>query len=405
MFLKRLVLENVRSIPSLDLTFLQPDGRPRQWTLVLGENGTGKSTILRSVALALAGSDALPVLMANSDDWIRRGANHAKIHLELLNAEGELREVNLDIRRGDQLRKIFADNREHLEQLDWALMRSPHNYFTAGYGVSRRLQSSHDFVSREAMSNPRAQRVATLFSPDAVLRSVEAWAMDLDYRRPEVAREVLSETFAGMLPGIEFAAIDKESRKLTFDTPDGTLPLDVLSDGYQNIISWCGDLLYRITEAFSHYRQPLHARGLLLIDEVDLHLHPLWQRRLVEFLQTKLPNFQILASTHSPLTAHQASEGEVYLLKRPEPTSPPELEAFAGSPRKLLLHQFLLSPAFGLNTADSRHLELLKEKTTARSPEELEELKAAPEWELNSSQSRARMELLREIRQELVNRK
>ena len=84
--------------------------------------------------------------------------------------------------------------------------------------------------------------------------------------------------------------------RFDFQTMDGTVTLGELSDGYQNLAAWIGDLLYRITEAFAHHRQPLHARGLLLIDEIDAHLHPAWQRKLREFLTAKLPNFQIIAT-------------------------------------------------------------------------------------------------------------
>jgi hypothetical protein len=286
--------------------------------------------------------------------------------------------------------------------------------------VSRRLQASRtqSFSMPELMKTPRAQRVATLFSPDAHLQAVESWAMDLDYRRPKEARQVLRETFADMLPGIEFDRIDKQRRKLMFRTPDGPLPLEVLSEGYQNIISWCGDLLYRITETFADYKRPLDARGLLLIDEIDLHLHPLWQRRLIDFLQRKLRNFQIFATTHSPLTAHQAREGELYLLRRPADAQPPVLEPFPGEPRRLLLHQFLLSPAFGLDTADSRHFEELKNeyssleksaKTDSKRRKRLQEVKDeladAPEWHLNTPQTQKRTALLAEIRSELSKRR
>lgn len=419
MFLERLVLKNVRSIENLELTFSTAAGKCRPWTILLGENGAGKSTVLRSIALALAGSDGLPELLPEQDRWIRRGEKEAEIHADLVTADGERRQIALRLRRGQPLGRTFSNNRESLERLDAALMHAPRNYFTIGYGVSRRLAAERGFgyAKSAVMRNPRAQNVATLFSPDATLQSVENWAMDIDYRKPRHSREMLRETFADMLPGIEFEKIDKTNRQLLFRTPDGVLPLEDLSEGYQNIISWCGDLLYRITETFADYKRPLEARGLLLIDEVDLHLHPLWQRKLIHFLQAKLPNFQIFATTHSPLTAHQASEGELFLLRRPDRDTPPQLEPFSGDPRKMLLHQFLLSPAFGLDTADSRHIELLKEeysqlehlpKKSAPQRKRLlavtESLADAPEWQLNSKQARRRADLLAEIRRELAGK-
>ena len=417
MFLKKLTLENVRSIRNLELSFDGAEGSPRQWTMLLGENGAGKSTVLRSIALALAGSNALPELLADPEYWIRRDARGAEIRLDLVTGENEPREIALRLRRGQGLSRTFSENRKTLQRLDAALKHSPRNYFNIGYGVSRRLHSGRTlaFQKSEFMRSQRAQNVATLFSPDALLQSVENWAMDIDYRKPKMARAVLRQTFDDMLPGIDFDRIDKLKRRLLFRTPDGPLPLDALSEGYQNIISWCGDLLYRITETFADYRNPLAARGLLLIDEVDLHLHPLWQRKLSDFLQRKLKHFQIVATTHSPLTAHQACQGELFLLRRPKAMRPPALESFPGDPSKMLLHQFLLSPAFGLETADSRHIELLKDEYSAlkdatrktapqknRLTEVKQELADAPEWQLNTPQAKKRVALLAEIRRALA---
>jgi predicted ATP-binding protein involved in virulence len=138
------------------------------------------------------------------------------------------------------------------------------------------------------------------------------------------------------------------------------VPLSYLSDGYQNVVSWCGDLLYRVTQVFKDHKKPFEARGLLLIDEIDLHLHPLWQRKLVNFLSKKLPNFQIITTTHSAMTVHQAGEGELFLLKRETPNASPSIKQYEGSPRDLKLHQLLVSPIFGLETSDSLEVEKVK---------------------------------------------
>jgi predicted ATP-binding protein involved in virulence len=126
------------------------------------------------------------------------------------------------------------------------------------------------------------------------------------------------------------------------------------------VTAWVGDLMYRINETFNNFNEPLKARGLLLIDEIDLHLHPRWQRQLHAFLQTKLPNFQVIATTHSPLTAQQADEGELYALRREQKRV--ELIPFKGAPNKMLLHQILMSPVFGLESDESLKVEKAKTK-------------------------------------------
>jgi hypothetical protein len=367
MFLQRITLENIRAIEHLELSFTSQDGSPRKWTLLLGENGSGKSTILRAIALILAGSEALPELLGKPDAWIRFKKKECAIHADLVTAEGEKRAIDLRLRRSDGIKEVFERNKKTLDAIDSAIRHSARNYMTIGYGVSRRLSSEKSLASVQGnvFRHPRAQSVGTLFSPDASLNPLESWAMDLDYRRKGEGLKIVKSGLRGLLPGVEFSRIDKRGHQLMFRTPDGEIPLPLLSDGYQNVAAWCGDLLYRITETFADHKKPLSARGLLLIDEVDLHLHPIWKRQLIDFLNEKLPNFQIVATTHSALTVHQAGEGELFVLKRDTPNSAPLLIPYLGEPRHLLLHQLLMSPLFGLETADSRPVEKLKNEYKA----------------------------------------
>jgi predicted ATP-binding protein involved in virulence len=156
---------------------------------------------------------------------------------------------------------------------------------------------------------------------------------------------------------------------------------------------------------------------VLLIDEIDLHLHPVWQRQLKSFLDNKLPNFQILATTHSPLTAHQAGEGELFFLRRDGESKSSVLHRYEGSPRKLMLHQLLVSPIFGLSTMDSlrveemrREYEQLKEKPkrTAKEEKRLQhlagDLSDLPDFGMQTEHDRKRLDVLEEIAQALAKR-
>lgn len=350
MFLRRLRLENIRSIRSLDIPF-EARAKPRPWTYLLGENGTGKSSVLRSIALVMAGGDAASELVGRPDDWITLGADSARIHVDFETAEGENREAALLFRRGAGSFEFVSENMDALRDLDAAIAKADRNYFVVGYGVSRRAPTD-EFSSLHTASRfraPRSQLVGTLFSADVPLISLERWAMDLDYRGGDLS--LVSEAFSTLLPDVEFKAIDRDGRRLIFSTSDGDLPLSALSDGYQAMAAWCGDLLFRITETFANRKEPLKTRGLLLIDELDLHLHPIWQRRLVSFLKLTLPNMQAVVTTHSPLTVHQAGAGELFTLSRTD--AGVRAEAFVGAPNKMLLHQLLESPPFGLTSLES----------------------------------------------------
>ena len=363
MFLKRLRLTNVRSIRELELSFLSVDQESRAWTYILGENGTGKSTVLKAIALVMTGAEGLYELVGEPDDWIRLGADKASVEVEFANQDGQRRLAVLRFRRGEKVVDFIERNRPDLRQLDDALQKSERNYFVVAYGVTRRptadKRSAFSEVS-ERYRSPRVQATATLFSSSASLVSLEQWAMDLDYRRGDAGLEAVRSALNTLLPDVEFGAIDRDKRRLIFRTPDGELPLSALSDGYQAMAAWCGDLLWQITESFDDYRDPLKARGLLLVDELDLHLHPVWQRRLVSFLKATLPNVQVVATTHSPLTVHQAGEGELVVLRRE--AQGVAAHVYEGAPNQLMLHQLLQSPLFGLKTLDSPQVEALRDE-------------------------------------------
>ncbi len=404
MFLKRIHIENIRAIADFELDF---DSDNRRWTLLLGENGTGKSTILRCIALLLCGRDALPELLGrNPSSWIRAGQPTASIQGAIATAQGRNCEVHLQLSRGETISQTLDRNAKSLAPLEDALAHTARSCFLTGYGASRRL--GRGGIRADEQRSIRAGMVRTLFDADATLRPLASWAMDLHYVRGDSFLQLIRSALAELLPDVTFRNIDKTRKTLIFDTVDGPVSLDDLSDGYQNVAAWIGDLLYRTTAAFDNYSNPLATRGLLLIDEIDLHLHVKWQRRLRRFLGDKLPNFQIVATTHSPMTAQQAGPGEVHVLARPTPQAMPELRDYDIAPDRLGLHQ-LIEPLFDVDTVDSARIANLKNRyralkaqkpqtaATRRQLESLrEQLADAPAWD-DDKEAREQIDALRSI--------
>lgn len=365
MFLKELELRNVKCHEQLKLSFTCNDKKNpiRKTTFLLGENGTGKSALLKAIALITSGSSSLGDILGTPNDWIRNKKPYCEIKAVITTQKGEERPISLKIQRDHTLAQIIVENRESLERIDGAISNADRNYFVVGYGASRRLNRGGEtfFKSSQQFTSPRSSNIQTLFNPDASLVSLANWAMELDYARGKSGLETVKKALNQFLvDGVKFKTINRKEKKMLFTTPDGDLPLEQLSDGYQNVIAWVGDLMYNVTTTFQDYKDPLKARGLLLIDEIDLHLHPKWQRLLHKFLWEKLPNFQVVATTHSPLTAQQAEEGELYALKRE--AKKVELVPFEGAPSKMLLHQLLMSPVFGLPTDESLRVQKAKEE-------------------------------------------
>ena len=413
MFLKRIRIENVRAIGELTLDFQSEEGGTREWTLLLGENGAGKSTLLRCAALLLCGRDALAELLGpDPSRWIRTGQPSARIEGTVATTAGDERAVRLELHRDETIAKTLDRNAQPLAPLEDALSYTGQSYFVAGYGASRRLGRAG--LGRDLSRSVRAGMVRTLFDADATLRPLASWAMDLHYARGDSTLDLIRSSLGELLPGVTFQQIDKTRKTLIFDTADGPVALEDLSDGYQNVAAWVGDLLYRTTVAFDDYSDPLATRGLLLIDEIDLHLHVKWQRRLRRFLECKLPQFQIVATTHSPMTAQQAGPGEVHILARPSAEAPPQLQPYEGAPDRLGLHQ-LIEPFFDVDTVDSESLATCKDEyrklraKKRRSADEeqrlvhlRQQLADAPAWD-GGEQAREQTAALKSI-QELIEK-
>ena len=171
-------------------------------------------------------------------------------------------------------------------------------------------------------SNSLSTRAATI-SDEEVIQQI----IDLDYRsyrRNEPASrdiivkigEMASEITEGF--PIKFVGVAEDGGGLfpQFHTPDGDVPLNVLSQGTQSIIQWLAHFLIGYAEHYDFPDSLEDKPGIFIVDEIDAHLHPSWQRRIIPTLTKHFPNLQIFCSTHSPLMLAGLKEGQAQLLRR-----------------------------------------------------------------------------------------
>ena len=78
--------------------------------------------------------------------------------------------------------------------------------------------------------------------------------------------------------------------------------IDNLSHGYQSTISWIGDLVRQLCDAFPEMKNPLEASGVVLVDEIDIHLHPRWQRSIIQRIRNIFPNLQFIVTSRAVFT-------------------------------------------------------------------------------------------------------
>lgn len=338
--LRRLVLENIRCFDRLELDFTDLDaGNAVPWTVLLGNNGSGKSTVLKAVALALAPPHEAHGLfgMDPRSSWLRRGKREGSIALDLSTGRRLLRLRSTP--RGEIL-EIPTD------EDDYGQSAPP---LVCGYGAARR-----SFGTSSPQGYSVRNAVATLFDTEAPLQN------------PELAvRRMLSASSTGeadLLQRIDQAlTLPLGSTRLgqegiEVNGPWGSfMPIGALSDGYRSTLSWLLDFVgWALLSSRSEPNwvdQP--PAGIVLLDEIEQHLHPRWQRRIIGKLRSQLPNVQFLVTTHAPLcvtgTTDLADE-EINLVHLSWAGQAVEASPPMKPPRGQRADQILTSYLFGLET-------------------------------------------------------
>ena len=181
------------------------------------------------------------------------------------------------------------------------------------------FEAHEEFHKREALIETEPTHV----DDDAVVQKI----IEIDYRAYRTGspaiRKIVDNTVAiasQVTEGfpIRFARVDEDAEGLfpQFYTPDGVVPLNVLSQGTQSLIQWIAHLVIGLAEYYDYPSDFESRPGVLIVDEIDAHLHPSWQRRIIPTLTEHFPNLQIFCSTHSPLMLAGLRTGQVQLLDR-----------------------------------------------------------------------------------------
>ncbi|MFL5912947.1 MAG: AAA family ATPase [Gaiellaceae bacterium] len=286
-------------------------------TILLGDNGSGKSSILRALALALAGDAVRPELAAR-----------------LLKTTARTGEVQLRTARDTYRTRLVRDGaRVRVESEGYAPLQT-NPWLALGFpplrGVS--LANPRGPTAPTGQEAPSAEDVLPLLAegPDHRLNALKQWVVNTTLRAEEEAERPTPE--AGQLkqffdvlkdltPGtdFEFLGIDRRTWDVILESPDGPLSFDLLSRGMTAVLGWIGVLLQRLHEVHGDIASATEGRQVLvLVDEIDVHLHPEWQHELLPLLDRHFPNLQLIGTTHSPLIVGNAGAGEVQVLRRDE---------------------------------------------------------------------------------------
>ena len=339
-YFKSLSLTNVRSFGEtqrLDMT--DADGRPAQWTLILGDNGVGKTTLLQCLASmrpvpAVPDKDkdkdkedgsvstpasVVPVLpqRENSELSALARVGEEEVQLQATLVAGQSFRSKTTKAKEIAFREIIRVKNGELKDIKhtYVDMKNASEPLVIGYGAARHM---HQRGTEIFKLDPDS--TASLFDPSVELVDARDILEQLDYaaakRQPRAKHHLSSikEALAKLLPSVEKASAvklygpappgsDSQRTGVQVVTPYGEVPFDALSLGYQTMTAWTIDLAWRLTQHYPDADDVLQMPAIVLIDELDLHLHPRWQRQIRDNISEVFPRIQFIATAHSPLLA------------------------------------------------------------------------------------------------------
>ncbi len=319
--LTSLSVRNFRGIKHTSITNLPNNAR---WIFLTGENGFGKTSVLQAMAAGLHGRyDAMGTQLIPSSATI---------------------EVTYYIDETLTLTNRSSHSRTYAEQL----RVTDH---LATYGSSR-LQISA-YTTKESLEKQSAPTYS-LFNTNAVLLDIEQLLKDTNAYRPDEFRQIVN-IFKSLLPNLEKIEIDSTTKAIQvkyFEKDDeGKLVNDgvtftQLAAGYRNVIAMIGDMIYRLSTK-QEVTNLSDLVGIVIIDELELHLHPKFQKLFVHKLTELFPSIQFIASTHSPIPLLGAPHDTVLLHVKRSEQQGIEIEKLDIDFSILTPNAILTSPIFG----------------------------------------------------------
>jgi predicted ATP-binding protein involved in virulence len=348
MKVKRLTMKSFRGVGDLTLDF--PTDEP---IVFIGINGVGKSSILDCLAILLSHLTGLiqdPILYEGSSiepdraderKEIRRYFNELDITNGHKEAHNEIK-ISLDsqevtwslteARNGIKPDKLSQLKDLHIisirKKKEWEIKPDEANLpLPVYYHVNREFcddipqetLTPHSFRQLEAYDQ-------ALTGARISFKSFLKWFKDLEDVENELRRDdpdhrdrqlkAIRQAISSLLPGFSNLRVRRSPLRMTVTKQEQELIINQLSDGEKGLLAMVGDLARRLAIANPSLPDPLQGSGVVLIDEIELHLHPKWQREIIPALTRTFPNCQFIVTTHSPQVLSQVKPDSIYILEK-----------------------------------------------------------------------------------------
>ncbi len=291
-YLKTIGIKDFKQIKSINIYDLPPS----PWIFLTGENGFGKTVFLQALAISL-----------NSVDMVINGSMSAtKTKTMVL--------LHSDVSFGIQPKGAVVERNSNFK-------------FLVCYGASRLETYTESAQTEKAMTSSGLDR---LFEARTLLGNIEfeliKWKLKADSRSlSETERNIFEaklrftkSIFIDLLDILDVQVDARKDKVLYVEKDSAGNPLppinkELLGSGYRALIGIIGDLILRLSKSQPDTTNPSDLHGIVIIDEIELHLHPRWQKSLPGILSKYFPKVQFIASTHSPIPLLGAPEHSIFL--------------------------------------------------------------------------------------------
>jgi predicted ATP-binding protein involved in virulence len=324
MRIKQLRLKNFRGIKNLELDF----DTTQSVAVLVGVNGAGKSSILDCMSALIAYSNLKFPYGIFQDRDIYSGKNSSLNGLSIVFEGNEFSWNTRYDRAGKHVTLISQQDREIIENNNYVQQYSAQHFVSVYYSASRKTIKNNNIIGRSPEESDIVDFAEFTYWFQKLEDLENETRLSTDNNHRDLKLESTRKAIYSMLgDGFSNLRMKRAIDKLTIHKANQEIELDWLSDGERGLLALAGDLSRRLAITYPDSANPLHEAGLVLIDEIELHLHPAWQRIIIQRLIQTFPGCQFIVTTHSPQVLSNvqpecihilAIEDDNVVVKRPE---------------------------------------------------------------------------------------